>query len=400
LATESDIKRLRFVEAQEEIDSSYTSDDAISYPYLIDKVEIDPPFRGFKPIAPLRKDQTSTFTDGKTDSVTLEDSVIEDGQLSTLMMTVFTDVAKGVDPAGVLVMSPDIVPDGLTMDDLILDEQSTELNSISAGSMVYVEWRTGLSFEEAQALDPTLSQYHSEGGDFTVGFVAQIKKATPSALGYYQFELARFDARQLYTPFGNTLTSSFDPSSAMGRLLDSSSGPSTVTIRPVKLFGTAVVPTPDGPDIQGSVIVPFGSDATGQWFIGAPTGAQSALDIDVQGQVTIPEGVKEITVDPGGYLQYDIPDQTLRYGAGAHSHKIQEDPDNPYEQSDEIASAPAGASGIAAGNGNKVVNDGNKYDPTTEDFILDVPSSHDHGFLDQYRYNLPRFRIVTACQKL
>lgn len=395
-ASDSGITRLRFVEAQEAIDNSYTSNDVISYPYLIDKVEIDPPFRGFKPIAPLRKDQTSTFTDGKTvrgvvipAAGTLEDSVIEDGQLSTLMMTVFTDVAK--DSGGVLVTSPDIVPDDLTPDDLILADQSTELNSISAGSMVYVEWRTGLSFEEAQAQDPTLSQYHSEGGDFTVGFVAQIKKATPSASGYYQFELARFDARQLYTPFGNTLTESFDPSSAMGRLLDSSSGPSTVTIRPVKLFGTAVVPTPDGPDVQGSVIVPFGSDATGQWFIGAPTGSQSALDIDVQGQVTIPEGVKEITVDPGGYLQYDIPDQTLRYGAGAHSHKIQEDPDNPYEQSDEIASAPAFSSGV---------NDGNKYDPATEDFILDVPSSHDHGFLDQYRYNLPRFRIVTACQKL
>jgi len=151
-----------------------------------------------------------------------------------------------------------------------------------------------------------------------------------------------------------------------------------IRIRPAKLFGVGhhVVDTSTGSIIpQGVVRHSVAYNGVKYWVVRKLI---NDLLVEVQGRAPIPDGLEAVRVEATGYLRYDDPLDTMDYGAGGHSHRIGQ----PLTAADDLIPriSETGALKLAP--------------------YVSMAQNHDHGFLSQYRFPLPEFRILTACLKL
>jgi hypothetical protein len=338
----------------------------ITYPVTVAENLIDPPFQADPPFAPPLTEQIQTFNGDVIESFSVGSSplVVTNGQLKQFSVNRFRDVGE-------------------------LSYSLNPSRPLNVGDVVWVTLVSNLSYSSAVGYDSTLTITRNRTGTrFSTSFAARLVSKINSGSGLFSHTFARYDGKAIFTPSGFNIASSSAQQTFSGYFGDgTTSNDARLFIRPIILYGIGDQLAED--QGQYTQITPQGitsvftqaTSTDGYWVIGQ-TGALGggSLTIRVAGQVNVPSDVTELLVEPGGYLRYSEPASGLNYGAGGHSHKVIADPDNPYDQT----YVPAYGTNLLA-------------IPAS---LIPAASDHTHGYLSQYRYNLPYFRMFTACEKL
>ena len=208
-------------------------------------------------------------------------------------------------------------------------------------------------------------------------FLARLVKITYIGLtqSQWRYEFERYDGRAIQLSLLDF--SQLHHEGVDGGALGS------IRIRPAKLFG-------DGPQLVNTgtgEIVPqnvelhqvfYQDPANGSTKYWVARRLTTDLELEVQGWLQIPDGLEEITAEATGYLRYDDAADAMDYGAGGHTHLV-----------NQALTATS-----------DLVPRVNELGSLKDVPFVAVAQDHDHGYLSQYRFPLPRFRFFTACQKL